>query len=322
MKKVIWPILLFSFMIILAGCNVTNQEKGNQNDENAVDSLDAVPTMEEWMEWTQDAEEEEKAALYEQLQALLDEATEEEVQQAVENSVKDWAEKQEWLDVEAVFVELAADPLMMDEQTGERLYANRTAQVEIQYSREKGDATGLELQSLLLDQVAQAARGTPYGMFTLHTVQLACRRSADGVEVYGGSIGVGRDNGAMAPCLPEEEQALQAAAYGWVQQWNAEEFSSERFSHHGNVTLRRFGIRPSEGDLYAEIPIYEVDYAGDVEAFRNSLGSRAESLYRQLTAEQPHVQYLQQNGVQQVTVLFETPWHPEGASVYTFPLEI
>lgn len=187
MKKVIWPILLFSFMIILAGCNVTNQEKENQNDENAVDSLDAVPTMEEWMELTQDAEEEEKAALYEQLQALLDEATEEEVQQAVENSVKDWAEKQEWLDVEAVFVELAADPLMMDEQTGERLYANRTAQVEIQYSREKGDATGLELQSLLLDQVAQAARGTPYGMFTLHTVQLACRRSADGVEVYGGS---------------------------------------------------------------------------------------------------------------------------------------
>ena len=118
MKKVIWPILLFSFMIILAGCNVTNQEKENQNDENAVDSLDAVPTMEEWMELTQDAEEEEKAALYEQLQALLDEATEEEVQQAVENSVKDWAEKQEWLDVEAVFVELAADPLMMDEQTG------------------------------------------------------------------------------------------------------------------------------------------------------------------------------------------------------------
>ena len=59
-----------------------------------------------------------------------------------------------------------------------------------------------------------------------------------------------------------------------------------------------------------------------VEAFRNSLGSRAESLYRQLTAEQPSVQYLQQNGVQQVTVLFETPWHPEGASVYTFPLEI
>ena len=107
MKKVIWPILLFSFMIILAGCNVTNQEKGNQNAENAVNSLDAVPTMEEWMEWTQDAEEEEKAALYEQLQALLDEATEEEVQQAVENSVKDWAEKQEWLDVEAVFVELA-----------------------------------------------------------------------------------------------------------------------------------------------------------------------------------------------------------------------
>ena len=138
MKKVIWPILLFSFMIILAGCNVTNQEKENQNDENAVDSLDAVPTMEEWMELTQDAEEEEKAALYEQLQALLDEATEEEVQQAVENSVKDWAEKQEWLDVEAVFVELAADPLMMDEQTGERLYANRTAQVEIQYSRERG----------------------------------------------------------------------------------------------------------------------------------------------------------------------------------------
>ena len=138
------------------------------------------------------------------------------------------------------------DPLMMDEQTGERLYANRTAQVEIQYSREKGDTTGLELQSLLLDQVAQAARGTPYGMFTLHTVQLACRRSADGVEVYGGSIGVGRDNGAMAPCLPEEEQALQAAAYGWVQQWNAEEFSSERFSPHGNVTLRRFGLRPSD----------------------------------------------------------------------------
>ena len=55
MKKVIWPILLFSFMIILAGCNVTNQEKENQNDENAVDSLDAVPTMEEWMELTQDA---------------------------------------------------------------------------------------------------------------------------------------------------------------------------------------------------------------------------------------------------------------------------
>ena len=37
MKKVIWPILLFSFMIILAGCNVTNQEKENQNDENAVE---------------------------------------------------------------------------------------------------------------------------------------------------------------------------------------------------------------------------------------------------------------------------------------------
>lgn len=320
MKKTIQSLSLLLFAALLFGCSVPGPQ---QEGKGAADlpPLTAIPTKEEWAELLQNAEEEEKKELQSQLQSLLWEVTEEELFQVLEGSLEDWAESQQLLDVERISLELTADPLLMDEQTGQRMYANRTAQVDLVFAGEKEAAAQSDLPSQIQQQLVQAVHNTLEGTFSLHTLSFSCRSSADGLERYSGSVGLWRSGSPILPFLPQKEKAMQEAVFRWVQQWNQQEFSGDRFNPHGNVTLRRFGLRPKESELYIEIPIYEVDYKKNVELFRNNLSSQAFSLFQVIEKEPSWVSYLQENGIHQVTILLETPWDPQGQQIHSFPLE-
>ena len=167
MKKAIQSLSLLLFAALLFGCSVPGPQ---QEGKGAADfpPLTAIPTKEEWAERLQNAEEEEKKELQSQLQSLLWEMTEEELFQVLEGSLEDWAESQQLLDVERISLELTADPLLMDEQTGQRMYANRTAQVDLVFAGEKEAAAQGDLPSQIQQQLVQAVHNTLEGTFSLH----------------------------------------------------------------------------------------------------------------------------------------------------------
>lgn len=307
MKKIIFILIFLLSIFLLAGCS----------GESEVNSLEEMPTSDELLEFYNTHTKEESDERMREVKLLIDKTPYEEIYIILDDSLQKWKETQSLLEIDHITTEYSRDELLMNEQANEKMFSNIFLNVEIHYDPEKVIVSEQKIFDTIFDYVHEALRETPYSK-KINELELSLYRNDD--PRYIDKVGISTTN-YMAPPQPEEDLNIQTIVYNFVEEFNRKEFSDERFSRHGNVTLKRFGIKSDTGELYMEIPIYEVDYSKDVEVFKKSLEGRSNDLYDLIITNAEAVRYLEDNNVKAVTVSFYAPWDKQSYHTYTYNLE-
>lgn len=301
MKKIIFILIIMLAISIFSGCT------------------EKVPTMDELLEFSQTHTQEEADEKLKEISLIVDSTPDEEICKIYYDSLQKWRETQSLIEIDRVTAGCSRDELLMNEQANEKQYNNISVNVEIYYKAGEISSSDHELFDSITDQVIGALNETPYGRFKINEFNLDLYNSENNFQKYNTSIGFLKPD-SIPPAQTEGEFNIQTIAYNFVKEFNRREFSHERFSRHGNVTLKRFGIKSDTDELYIEIPIYEADYSKDLDAFIKSLEGRSNDLYDLIIANEDALSYLEDNNVKTVTVSFYTPWDPQKYYSYSFDL--
>ena len=113
------------------------------------------------------------------------------------------------------------------------------------------------------------------------------------------------------------------AAFGRAE-FGDEQYDTSLNMPKGEVTLKRFGVRPESGELYAEIPVYRLPSSDEEEqtAFKAGLKTRSEELFALLSDDERAASWLREQGVETVTVAYQTAWETQGEFFYTYRYEL
>lgn len=266
------------------------------------------------------------------VQAPTEEPTDNEIRGMYQAALDKWAGTQTLLEIDHISIDrFVNDRLLMDELRNEKKYSNIFLDVGVYFDPKKvGDgesyANEYEVTKQVYDQVRMALRKSEYDWLRIKELTVYCKdlegstRNTDPLHPANDTLNVNLTSSLTMP-QPEDELHVQTIAYEYVKAFNKEFFSDTSiYFPYGEVTLRRFGIRPDAGDLYIEIPIYSVGGTDDAEqtAFKNGLEGRSEELLNTIMADEKAVQYLCGHAVRTVTVAYYTPWETQGKFFYTY----
>ncbi|NLY35840.1 MAG: hypothetical protein GX046_01245 [Tissierellia bacterium] len=300
MKKTKLLILVLLTLSLILSCSKADQSP----------SQEKLMRQSELREFYNNHTPEEVEEKRKEVQTMIDNASFEEISNIIEDSFQKWLDTQNILEIDGSSIEITKDHLLMDEVSKNKLYNNLFIKIDIQYDYKKNLEPLKNLPQNLYEPVREALMETVFGALTIRSI-----------DINGTNIGTYLIINPMIPKQSEEELKLQSVAYDFVQEFNQSEFSSEPFTPHGNVALRRIGIKPNTKEFYIEIPIFEVDYEKDVEQFKESLKDKAENLFKRITDHNELKEYLGANQVDTITVEFYTPWDKEPSHIYRYDLE-
>ena len=303
MKKNIIYIIPFLFLI---GC-ATNPSK-NQTDR--------VPDMEELAAFSNSHSKQEYEEELLRIKNIIDATDYGEICGIYEASLNEWVTTQEELKIDRADISFSRDALLMDEQTGKRLYNNFFVEVDIYLEKEEELLMSDEMDTLFY-QVQDALNKTPYVRFTMNTLTVSCHGSYSGIrdltDFRTASYAV--SGFKFQPVLDEKESEMQTQVYEYLQEFNHEVFEDARYGG-SNVTLKRFGIEEESQRLYMEIPIYSAPFDMDEESFKKELDIRSNELYQLVAQKDRFVNYLKEKDVTTVTIALYVPWDRDAEDFY------
>ena len=144
-----WTLLLLALLLLLApGCR---QEKGEKTsneqkedvqqeqtddkdgEEEKVPTLTALPTGEERMETLQNLSEEGRRAYNDQIYALLNECSSQDIYDGLKKELETWSSQVEGVTFTDVSIEVYQDPLLVQDGTDKRQYRNITSNIQLFY---------------------------------------------------------------------------------------------------------------------------------------------------------------------------------------------
>jgi len=229
MKKNIIYIIPFLFLIACAANLPKNQ-------------TDWVPDMEELAAFSNSHSKQEYVEELLRIKNMIDATAYGEICGIYEDSLNEWVTTQEELKIDRADISFSRDALLMDEQSGKRLYNNFFVEVDIYLEKEEELLMSDEMDRLFY-QVQDALNKTPYVRFTMNTLTVSCHGSYSGIrdltDFRTASYAV--SSLKFQPVLDEEESEMQTQIYEYLQEFNREVFEDARYGG-SNVTLKRFGI--------------------------------------------------------------------------------
>lgn len=291
--------------------------KGQEREESP--ALISIPTGEERMDYLLNHSEEERAAYQEQLYALLDQCTAQQICDGLKGELETWSAGVET----AVFTQAEAnysqDPLMMWSGGDKRQYRNITATIRLFYDPSAVQGEEKQTMESLLEEAQQTIRQSPYGLKLVSAELIFVDKETGypGYSIGQVSVGVPGKNDPSPPISPEE-QRLQTLAYEKIAAFCRQEFAGARFEGlpYANMTLSRFGAAEGSQTLECEARIEE---AGDEDS--QLFAQKLEELARQLADEwREDGEALKALGVTQGRVSFDLRYSPDSPLVYEFAL--
>lgn len=303
MKKVLASMLLLP--LLFCGCAT----------QNKVTPLKEMPTMAELSKFYDSHSEKQNNARKQEVKAMIDGTSESELLKILTASLQTWADKQKPVKIDRVTLEGSADPLLMNENTGEKAYSNLSLAAGVYYDPQAAGSDEKALADKIVEQVSQALKETPYGVYKIHELKVTCY-SLSGIALYESTGFSLTSDPAFAPAQSEEEKHLQAIAYEAVSRWNEEasksftdEASKKEFENGRRVvTLRRFGIDPSSKKLLAEIPVTKADLTKDLAVLQSGFEENSKALYQAMQQDEKAMAFLKKNGVSSAVISVSTPW--------------
>lgn len=119
----------------------------------------------------------------------------------------------------------------------------------------------------------------------------------------------------------EAELNVQTIAYDFIKNWNDTELEKDDRYPYEVATLFRFGTKTDTDELYIEIRVYSSNLE-KIETLENTMKEKSEELYHLIISDNDAVDYLESNGLKQITVTFCTDWNMEDKyHIYRYSLE-
>ena len=327
-RKPFW-LLCLPALLLLSACQQTKQEEGKndpspppaqqEEQKETVPTLTALPTAGERAKALQSLSEEGRKAYDDQIYALLDECTAQQVASGLQKELEDWSAQAQGIAFTHVSVEHSQDPLLMWSGGDKRQYRNISLDIRLLYDPASAKGEEKQIMEPLLEEAQQLLRQSPYSL-RLVSARLAF---VDGNTDYPNyvvedvSVGLTGEDDPSAPTSPEE-QALQTLAYEKVSAFNSQEFSEEPFKSlpYANMTLSRFGAAPGSPVLECEVRIQEAP-GEDAQAFAQKLEALAQELADGWMGESAPLEAL---GLSLARITFALRYSPDSPLVYELPL--
>ena len=277
---------------------------------------DRVPDMKELAAFSDSHSKQEYEDELLRIKDIIDAAAYEEICGIYEESLNEWVTEQEELKIDHTDITFSKDTLLMNEQTGKRLYNNFFVEVDI-YLEKGEELVTNEGMDKLFYQVQDALNRTPYERFTLNTLTVSCHGSYAGITDLTDFRTASYEivNSEFQPVLDEEESEMQTQVYEYLQEFNREIFEDSRYGG-SNVTLKHFGIEEESQRLYMEIPIYSAPFDMDEERFKEDFNIRSDELYQLIAEKDRFVNYLKEKDITTVTIALYVPWDREAKDSY------
>lgn len=324
-SKYAWLLSLLALFLFAAGCQQTTEESSNDDPRNAVHqeeqeenvpTLIALPTGQERTKTLQELSEEGRKAYNDQIYALLDECSAQQISDGLKKELEAWNAKTEGVAFTDVSIEVNQDPLLMWSNGDKRQYRNITADIRLFY--DPASVEGRQMEPLL-EEAQQVIRQSPYSLKLL-SVALAFVDKATSYPNYAvDNVGMGLtgEEDPSAP-IPSEEQTLQTLAYDKVSAFNQQEFSGEQFASlpYANMTLSRFGTTQGSPVLECEVRIQESS-GGDAQAFEQKLQVLAQELADSWMEEGTALGAL---GISSARITFLLRYSSDASLIYELPL--
>lgn len=335
MKKRTGLLCLLCLLLLLApGCRQEKEEKtpnkqkeevqqeqtdGKNNQENEVPTLTALPTATERMETLQNLSEEGRKAYNDQIYALLNECSSQNIQDGLKKELETWSSQVEGVTFADVSMEVYQDPLLVQDGTDKRQYRNMTSNIQLFYDPTSIDGEEKQVMEPLLEEARQIIRQSPYSL-RLDTTWLAFVDQDTDYPNYtmdNVSWGTNDANEPASPISPEE-QTLQTLAYEKIAAFNGQEFSGEQFQGlpYANMTLSRFGATQESPVLECEVRIQEFN-GEDAQAFAQKLEALAQELADEWMGESAALDTL---GLTTARITFDLRYASGDPLIYEFPL--
>ena len=318
MKKIA-TLLVFALLLCLpVGCSREKPVAPGAGSEAGVQPLEGMPTMEELQKFAETHNKEQTDEQLRQVKKLLDETSQVEINEIIEESLNQWAKEQTLVEIDHVSIEFTRDALLMNPESDQRAYQNLRLKVGVYYDPAPLAGTEQKVVDEIFNQVPQALKSTPYGRFQIHTIDLACYSTGD-VERYSTSIGAGTPSDIWVGDVPAQEQQLQTLAYEFIKEYNDTEFGQAATGNHATLVLKRYGIAPGSRELKVEVSGFLQD-TKDVAAFQSSVEGKTQALYEKLIAEPSSVESLEKSQVETITISYDAPSVQPEYITFSYPL--
>lgn len=335
MKKRTGLLCLLCLLLLLApGCRQEKEEKApnkqkeevqqeqkneKNNEEEEVPTLTALPSAKERMEALQSLSEEGRKAYNDQIYALLNECSSQDIQDGLKKELETWSAQVEGVTFTDVSIEIYQDPLLMWSNGNKRQYRNITVNIQLFYDPSSVEGEEKQVMEPLLEEARQIIRQSPYSL-RLDTTWLAFTdKDTDYPNYTMDNISWGtNDANEPASPIPPEEQALQTLAYEKIAAFNDQEFSGENYEMlpYSIVYLYRFGVTQESPVLECEVRIQESN-GEDAQAFAQKLEALAQELADEWMGESAALDTL---GLTTARITFDLRYSPDDPLIYEFPL--
>lgn len=333
-KRTVFLCLLALLLLLAPGCRQEKEEKTpnkqkeevqqeqkneKDNEEEEVPTLTALPSAKERMEALQSLSEEGRKAYNDQIYALLNECSSQDIQDGLKKELETWSAQAEGVTFTDVSIEIYQDPLLVQDGTNKRQYRNITANIQLFYDPSSVNGEEKQVMEPLLEEAQQFIRQSPYSL-RLDTTWLAFTDKDTDYPNYtmdNVSWGTNDANEPASP-IPPEEQTLQTLAYEKIAAFNDQEFSGEQFQGlpYANMTLSRFGMTQESPMLECEVRIQESN-GEDAQAFAQKLEALAQELADEWMGESAALDTL---GLTTARITFDLRYSPDDPLIYEFPL--
>lgn len=282
--------------------------------------MTSIPTGEQRMAYLQSHSEQQRAAYQQQLYALLDQCTAEQVCDGLQQQLESWSANVEEVTFTQVQTAFSQDPLLMWSGGDKRQYRNITTTFRLFYDPSTLQGEEKAVMEPLLEQAQQMIRQSPYGLKLLAAELIFVDQDTDypNYAISQVSMGVPGEKDPSAPISPEQ-QVLQTLAYETISAFCKAEFTGGQFEGlpYANMTLSRFGVEEGSQVLECQARIEQ----GNGEQPQD-FAQKLEQLSQQLADEwQEEAEALKTLGITQCKITFDLRYSPDGPLVYEFPLE-
>lgn len=237
--------------------------------------------------------------------------------QTLTENLENWAELQSLLEIDRVSLECVVDDLLMKEGKNEKESSNITLNISIYYDPSQITTNEQDVVDQLCEQIRMELRSPRICM-----INVACYSSIDNIGRYGvNSMGFAIVDSTLKIYQTEAELNVQTIAYDFIKNWNETELEKDDRYPYEVATLFRFGTKTDKDELYIEIRVYSSNLE-KIETLKNSMKEKSEELYRLIISDNDAVDYLENNGLKQITVTFCTDWNMgDKYHVYRYRLE-
>lgn len=324
MKLSLWSmVLIASIMIGIIGCSHqgSTPDDRKSSESSGVSAMivaalaqDHLLPMAELRPLLAATSSEEHTALFQKMEDLINQTSTEDLQQIIRNEIDRAIASQQIIEVDRFDLGLTQDNLSMNIPKNQKLYNNITISIKIYYPSEqfgKNIVKEQEATQGLADHIMLQLQENTYVYYTLKNIDSSFL-TMDNQSRFAYSFQQSFFNNPLSRRQTLAEEAAQTWVYDYVLGMDDDtmlQARGKRPRHNRDVVLAKFGVVEQPKEVYIEILIYAIDSSDNTQAVIDSFLGYSQEICAGLTSDDRCVQYLKENDIQNIHILFDVPWY-------------